>query len=869
MAWRRLRWILGRLTRRDEALRDLDEEIRAHLSIDAADRIAAGDSPDRAWSAARRDLGPALLVKDATRDVWGVTSIERICQDLRYAARTLRRSPGFAVLVCAALALGIGATTAMFSVVRGVLLRSLPFPDADRLVMIWERPPNTARRNVVAIGNFRAWEQGAHAFDAMAAFTSHPMNLLGGDEPIQITGAAVTADFFTVLGVRAMLGRTFLPGEDLPNAPPRIVLGYGFWLRRFGGRADVIGRRISVNATHHDVVGVMPPGFSFPDRGVQVFVALRAGRDTGRNYSVVARLRPSIDIRVAGQEIAAIAAQTAAAEPKLNAGWSASVVPLSEDTVGRIRRPLLLLFAAVGFVLFIACANVANMLSMRATARAREFALRLALGAGRWRLVHQVLVESLLLAGLGAALGVALAWLLVRALVRFASVSLALPRVDEVSIDVWVLLFTAAVAISTAVLFGFGPALAAGRSERGGAPGLGRGVVPGQRRLRSALVAAEIALALPLLAGAGLMIQSLVRLHQVEPGFRAEGVLTVRMLLLPVRDPRFHAEFVRETLARLRALPAVIAAGSIGRLPMEGGNTGSWYYRADHPEPTPGQRPAGDISIVTPGYFAVMGIPIEKGRDFDERDRRDSPHVGILNRTAARAFFGDEEALGKRLKVSWNDAREIEVVGIVGDIRHSRLNTRPEPCLFMPNAQQPFPFSALVVRTAGNPQALIEPVKREIRAVDPDQGVGDIQTMEQLVADAMAQPKAQAVLFGAFGALALILASIGVYGVLAYAVTQRTREIGVRLALGATPASAFRLVLRGGLGLSAAGAIGGLGMAFLLTRFMQGLLYEVTPLDPAVLTTSTLALIIIATAASAVPAARATRVNPAIVLRDE
>jgi putative ABC transport system permease protein len=868
MAWRRWRWIVDRLIRRQAADCELNEEIQAHLAIDAQQRMAAGDSPDEAWTAARRDFGNELLVKAVTRDVWGFTSFERLWQDLRYAVRSLRRSPGFVVVASAALALGIGATTAIFSVVYSVLLRPLPFPDADRLVMLWELQ-STGRQNVTSMSNFRAWQDRAQSFEAMAAFHWNPMNLLGGDEPVQVTGAAVTADFFRVLSVQPILGRAFVPGEDAPNAAPGIVLSHGFWLRRFGGRTDVIGRRISVNATHHEVIGVMPRSFSFPDKRVQAFVTLRASRDDGRNYAVVARIRPSIGLAAARDEMGAIAARTAAERPRANANWSATAVPLHEQTVGEIRRPLLVLLAAVTFVLLIACANVASLLLMRATARARELAIRRALGAGAWRLVHQVLVECLVLAGAGAILGTALAWLSIRAFIGLAPATLALPRVDEISIDTSVLLFAAAVAVTAALLFGIGPALASGRTESGRSLPSGRAVVSGRRRLQSMMVMAEVALALPLLAGAGLMVHSLVRLTQIEPGFRAEGVLTVRMLLLPVRDRAFHAEFVSDALTRVRALPGVIAAGSIGRLPMDGGNSGSWYYRADLPEPAPGQRPGGDISIITPGYFAAMGIRLVKGRDFDDRDRIGSPHVAILNQTAARAIFGDEPALGRPLKVFWNDAREVEIVGIVSDIRHGQLHTRPDPCLFIPNAQQPFPFSALVIRTNGDPQGLVEPVKREIRSVDPDQGVGEIQTMEQLVSDAIARPRAQTLLFAVFGALALALACVGIYGVLAYAVTQRTREIGVRLALGATPAAAFGLVLRDGLRLTASGLIVGLGLAFVLTRFMQGLLYDVAPVDPAVFAAVTILLTLVATAACALPAARATRVDPAIVLRDE
>ena len=800
----------------------------------------------------------------------GVTLFERLRQDLRYAVRSLRRSPGFVAVACAALALGTGATIAIFTIVHAVLLRPLPYPEPDRLVMIWERPPATGRNNVASLANFRAWQERSQSFTGMAAYQRIPMNLLGSEEAVQVNGAAVTADFFRLLAVEPVAGRTFLPGEDQPASSPVAVLSHGFWLRRFGGAADVIGRRVSINGRHHEIVGVMPQGFAFPDRRVQAFVVLRGGREDGRNYAVVARLRSGVGLSAAQDEIAAIAAQTADERPLLNAKWSATVVGLHGDMVRQVRRALLVLFAAVAFVLLIdlrqyrqpaadACRRPHARVHAAAGPRGRTLAAA-ASSDGR---------ESVL-AAVGSALGVALASLGVRAFVRLMPPALDLPRLHEISLDPFVLLFAVGVAGGTALLFGLGPALVAGRSDGGQlAARAGRSATSAQRRLQGLMVIAEVALAVPLLAGAGLMVHSLQRLTHVDPGFRAEGVLTVRMLLLPARDRALHAEFVDDVLARVRALPQVRAAGSIGRLPMDGGNSGSWYYRADRPEPPHGQRPAGDISIVTPGYFAAMGIPAIRGRDFDDADRIGAAHVGILNQTAARAFFGDEDPIGKRLTVSWNDAREVAIVGVVADIRHGQLHQKPDPCLFLPNAQQPFPFTALVVRSSGDPLHLVEPVKREIRSVDPDQGVGEIHTMEQLVAGAIAQPRAQTMLFGLFGALALTLTCIGIYGVLAYAVTQRTREIGVRLALGAAPASAFALVLRDGLRLTATGLAIGLGLAIALTGFMQGLLYEVEPLDPLVLTSVTILLRLVATAACAIPAARAMRVDPAVVLRAE
>jgi putative ABC transport system permease protein len=426
---------------------------------------------------------------EALRDQRGLPWLDDLTRDMRHGLRTLPRSPGFTAVALGTLALGIGATTAIFSVVHSVLLRPLPFPDADRLVMVWERQ-STGRQNVTSMSNFRAWEERSHSFETMSAFHWSPMNLLGGDEPVQVTGAAVTADFFRVLSVPPILGRTFLRGEDAPNAAPVIVLSHAFWLQRFGGRADVIGRRISVNATHHEVIGVMPASFSFPDKRVQAFVTLRVGQSAARNYSVIARLRRSIALAAAREEMGAIAAHIAEERPQTNANWSATVVPLHEHTVGQIRRPLLVLFAAVIFVLLIACANIASLLLMRATLRAREFAIRRALGAGAWRLLRQVLVECLVLAGMGTLLGIALAWLSVRAFIRLTPATVTLPRLDELSIDSSVLLFATAIAVVTALLFGLGPALAAGRPERSRSLSSGRSVVSRQRRLQSLMVIA-------------------------------------------------------------------------------------------------------------------------------------------------------------------------------------------------------------------------------------------------------------------------------------------------------------------------------------------------------------------------------------------
>jgi putative ABC transport system permease protein len=854
---------------RKRANRELEDEIKAHLDLETQSQIEAGESPAAARAAALRDLGNLTLIKEVTREMWGYTWLERVIQDARYAARTLSKSPGFTLLTVATLALGIGATSTIFTVVNSVLLRPLPFPEPDRLVMIWERPPKSDHRNVANMYNFAAWRERNRSFEAIAAFNQLPMNLLIGAEPEQVNGLVVTGAFFRALGAAPLLGRTLAPNEDGPAAPRVTVLSYGLWQRRFGGRADIIGQKISINVSHHEIIGVMPPGFSIPGRRAELYIPLRASNDEGRNYSIIARMRPGSTPASAQAEMNVIAAQTAKERPQINAGWGATVVPLLEQTVGQIRPVLLMLFAAVGFVLLIACSNVANLLLMRSARRGREMSIRIALGAGRARILQQLLIESVLLAAIGGALGVALAEWGVHVLVRTLPAAFSLPRLNEIRIDPIVLLFTAAVALSAGVLFGLAPAF----ESKGIDPARGLHLFSrsntARRGVRDYLVVAEVALALLLVTGAGLMMRSFERLNHVEPGFHAEHVVTLRMLLLPVKNRAFHAQTVDEILRRVRALPQVVGAGSIGVLPMSGGNSGTWYYRADRPQPAAGDKPGGDVSIVTPGYFQAMGIPLLGGRDFEDRDRLGSPHVAILNQAAARLFYQDEDPLGKSMAVWWNDAGNVRVVGVVADIRHAELSDRPQPCLFMPNAQQPFPFASLVVRTAGDPLSLVPAITEQIRRVDADQGVAEIHTMEDLVANSIARPRVQTMLMGLFGLLALTLASIGIYGVISYSVTQRTREIGIRLAIGALPAAIFSAVFKDGIRLTGFGLGIGLGAALGLTRYMRSLLFEVQPADPLVFAGVTGLLLLVAMAACYIPAARATRVDPAVVLREE
>jgi putative ABC transport system permease protein len=863
------------LTRRSREERELDDELRFHLDQEAQLRIERGEHPESARRSARRDFGNVTLTREVTRGMWGWSLLERALQDLRFAARMLLKNPAFTVVALSALALGIGATTATFSVVNSVLLRPLQFPASERLVMVWERPPQGKITNVVQTQNFLDWHARSHSFVGIAAMWPAPVNLAGEGEPVQTPGMYVSADFFRVLGVPPLLGRTIQAEDDVYGANCVVVLGYSLWQSRYGGQPGVLGRKIRGNTC--EVVGVMPPAFRFPTLRAELYLPIQidpaaAPRD-GRNYYTVARLKPGVSWQQAQAEMQAIAAQTARERPKMNARWGATVVPLMEQTIGETRTTLLVLLGAVGFVLLIACANVANLLLLRAAARRREMTLRVALGAGRWRLLHQMVVESLLLSTSAGVLGFLLAYWGVPAIIRMLPTGFPLPRMGEISVDYSMLAFTLFVSLGCGLFFGILPALQVDRAQiseslhHGGRTG-----TASNRRLRDVLVITEVAVALLLVTGAGLLLRSFILLNQVDPGFRPERLLTFRMRLLSGSDGKIfehRAAVVREVLDRVRRLPGVTSASSIHVLPMCCGNSGSGYHRTDRPAPPPGDFSGGDVSVVSDAYFHTMGIPIVAGREFDTHDQMGSPLVAILNQTAAQTIFPGENPIGKHLKVAWGFDPVVEVVGVARDIRHNGLENTPDPCLFLPHAQQPNGLASLVIRTSGDPRAAIPAVKEQMRAVDPNQGAQDIATMEQVMSDSIARPRLQVTLMCIFGLLALSLACVGIYAVISYSVQQRTREMGIRLALGAAPDGIRRLVLREGCVLAAAGIGVGLVAARALTGYLSTLLYTVKPTDSLVFAGVSAVLAAAAMAGCYFPARRATRVDPAVVLREE
>jgi putative ABC transport system permease protein len=803
--------------------------------------------------------------------------VERTIQDVRFAARTLMKSPGFTLVVLAALALGIGATTAIFTVVNSVLLEPLPFPDPERLVAIREIAPNGNLNPTVQTQNILDWQARNRSFVRIAAHQALPMNIVGPEGAEQVNGLRVTADFLPLLGVRPRFGRWFTAEEDRPGAAPLVILTYGFWQRRFGGNANVIGSQVNLNGRPNQVVAVMPAGFVLPNIRAEVLVPAQinpafAPQD-GRNFQIIGRLRPGISLAAAQAEVRALHEQSTKERPRFNTRWTATADPLLDDAVRDVRTALLVLLGAVLFVLLLCCVNVANLYLMRTYNRVRELTVRHALGAGLGRLLHQLLAESLLLTLAGGVLGVALAYAGVHGLLALLPATFPLPRLAEVGVNGPVLLMCLGVSVAAGIAFGLAPALTANfRNPADALRHAGRSIAGGRHAVGNALVVAEVALALVLVCGAGLMARSFIALNRVDPGFRAEHVLTMRMLLLPSKyapDINARAAVVERMLQSIRAVPQVVSAASIHLLPLSGTMSGSSIYRLDRPEPAPGSMPSAGFSVISDGYFRTMGIPLIAGREFDTRDRAGAPLVAVLNQAAARMLYPGEDPIGKQIAVFWNGPPEARIVGVARDTHFQGMHVDSGPFVFLPNAQRPNLFNALVIRTAAEPSLVIAAVREAIRNADPDQGVLETATMDQRVADSMARPRMQTVLLGGFGVLALALACIGIYGVLAYAVSQRIREMGLRIALGAAPARILREILSSGLRFAVLGLVIGTAAAVGLTRFLETLLYAVRPTDPEVLAGAIVVLLAVSASACLVPARRAARVDPMTVLRQE
>jgi len=804
-------------------------------------------------------------------------------QDLRYGLRMLLKKPGFTTIAALTLALGIGANTAIFSVINAILLRPLPYAAPERLVMVWESFPGS-RENAVMPANFADWRAQNQVFTDMAAWAGETFNLSnssgssGGGEPEKLEGLRVTANLFALLGVEPFMGRAFLPEEGRPGASRVAMISYGLWQRRFGGSRDaaseVIGSRVVLDGTAFTIIGVMPPAFHFPTREPSVWIPLALSpeqintRVSAHFLSVIARLKPDVDQAQAQAEMSALAARLERQYPSTNATVGTRVVSLKEQVVGNFRQALLILFAAAGFVLLVACANVANLLLFRASMRRNEIAVRLALGAGRGRLMRQLLTESLLLAGLGGALGLFLAWWSVSVLTAAMPESLAL--VKAVTVDLTVLTFTLVASALTGIFFGLFPAFQATRLNLNEAlKEGGRDGARGRGGMRSLLVVVEVALALALMAGAGLMINSFLRLRQVDAGFKARRLLTMEIdpTLARYPDHAALAAFYDRLLERVEALPGVESAAVITRLPLTD-TRGHYMFRT---ETQAGWKYAGALpSTISPGYFHTMGIPLLSGRAFTPQDVAQSAPVAVINEAMRERAWPNQDPLGKRIRMYPYDATALTltVIGVVKDVRQSELQVAARPEVYRSYTQMmSYPPRDLVVRTSAPPLGLAPAVRGAIQSVDKDQPVSNTRTMERILADSLADERFNMLLLAIYAALALMLAAVGVYGVMSYLVTQNTREIGIRLALGAQARDVLRLVVGQGLALTIAGVVVGLIGAWGLTRLMKKLLYGVTATDPLTFLCVSLLLIFIALLACCIPARRATKVDPIIALR--
>jgi predicted permease len=859
--------------------REFNDELESHLALHADANMQRGMTAEDARRDAVLALGGLDQTRERYRDRRGLPALEHLIRDARFGARTLRRHPGFTIVAVLTLALGIGANTAIFSIVNAVLLRPLPFPQADRLVLVWATDTRRSE-DVASYPDFEDWRAGSGSFDHMAAFTNRGATLTGGAGDAELVAAMqVTPGFFETVGVLPSLGRTFEPAESDAGSAHVAILTAHAWTRRFGGRADVLGQMIRINEELHTIVGVMPADFIFSAaEPEEVYVPI--ARDPSRNHGflrIVGRLKPGVGRSAAQAEMDVIARRLATQYPKTNKDVGANVEPLVAALAGSSRTSLLIFLGVVTLVLLIACTNVANLMLARYASRQKELALRTALGAGRARLVQQLLAESTLLALAGGTVGLLLASWGTRLLIALLAKTVAVPRIENTHADVWVLAFTLGLSLATGIVFGMLPALAvASRHVSSPLRDAGRTMTAGVsgRRLRSGLMIAETALALILLAGAGLLLKGLFVMRTTSPGFASDHVLTVNFRLpkSKLAHPIEWLDYYRQTLARVGAIPGVRSAALVADLPLNGGSDSLDFHIPGRPDPSPAGAFKAEFNIVSPGYFRTMMIPLRAGREFNGDDVMNAPGVIVVNAAAARRFWPGENAVGQRIELPGpdNTSRPLTVVGVTGDVRQRGLGIAPLPEIFL-NYQQPAPawsWLVLVAQTTPDPITMADAIKSAAQSVDRGVPISQIRTLDDVLSRSLAAPRVYTWLLSVFAALALALAAVGLYGVVSYAVTQRTQEIGIRMALGANRGGVIRLVLRQGLTLTLIGAAIGLGGAAGVSRLLPQLMPGVQPGDPLMFAAASAVLVASALAASVLPARRAARVDPMIALRD-
>ena len=864
---------------------ELEAELQFHLEREIEENIIRGMTPEEARYAAIRSFGGVERVKEESRDERGIRLLEELWQDLRFGARLLRKNPGFTLVAIFTLALGIGANTAIFTVVDATLLRGLPYKDSDRLVQVWEsRRIGEIKRLDASYPDYLDWGQATEVIDGISGYTGWDgsFTLTGRAEPERIEGARVTASFFSVLGVTPILGRAFLPDEERPQAEGTVILSYGLWQRRFGADPNIVGQRLTLDGGGYTVLGVLPRSFQFAPMGkAQLWVPLRpTPGQLNRRYmhwlDVIARLKPGVSMAQAQARMNEIGARIERENLDSHTGAGLTLVPLHEQIVGSLSSLLLVLLVAVGFVLLIACANVANLLLLRAAARRQEIGIRLALGATRGRLARQLLSESLLLALVGGVLGLAsAAWGVKLLLAAIPTAQLdSMPYLQGLTLDSRVFCFTGALSLLTGIVFGVAPAWQSAKfGLRNALKDSGRGAAgPARHRLRSLLVVTEIALALALLVGAGLLNKSALRLLDVKLGFQPERLLTMRLELPSSRyatDERARA-FHQQLLPRVAALPGVVGVASVNWLPLHGGPGDLLRVEGKQPPP-PGEAPKTTTHVVSSDYFRTMGITLLKGRSFTDDDNQAVPKALVINSALAKKLFGQEEPIGRRIIFEGGEPKPVEVVGVVDDERVGELDEEAVAVAYRPYLQEPWTKLNLVIRTAGDSDNVVNAVRGEVQALDPNLALYSVATMKQLIDErpAIFLRRYPALLLSLFAVLALILAAVGVYGVISYSVNERTHEIGIRMALGAERRDVLKLIVGQGMALTLCGVSGGLITALALTRLMRSLLFDVNATDPQTFITVSALITVAALLACYFPARRATKVDPMAALRRE
>ena len=867
---------LRSLFRSSQVDRELDEELRYHFDRLVDEHLAAGMSPSEARDQAHREMGAIEPRREECRDARGLALIDGLRQDLRDAFRALRKSPAFTAVAVISLAIGIGANTTIFTFVNAVLLRPLPYPEANQLVVLHERLLTDGKPLSVHPVNFAAWRSQARSFESLVLAQSPPLNVIGADGAEQVARTMATSEIFDVFGVSPVLGRGFTREDTLPGSDPVVLLGYGFWQRWFGGDPAILGRRLAVGDGALTIVGVVPPGFRVgvtePDALTPLTIDPGNPSATGsRAFECYGRLARGVTPDEARAEMTVIASGLAQ-QHRLNAGMGVIVSGLQEFLVREARPSLRLLMAVVVTVLAIACVNLAGLLMARGVNRRGELAVRAALGASRGRLVRQLVVESLVLSGFGGMAGLALAQWATHALASFTAGTLTSGTPGTIRLDASVLIFTAVMSMLTALVFGLVPSRQAShvdpelalRERTRGASSNRR-----QHRIRKALVVTEVALAVVLLVGAGLFLRTLSSLVRVDPGFQPAGTIAMG-LFLGVRPPEARIAAIDRILDRVEAVPGVKAAGTIQFLPLRGTNCGTAFWMEDQAATRDSSRTLPtECSLVSRGYFAAMGIPILEGRPFDRRDRLTSPRVLVVNRSFAKQYFQDGRVLGRKILVQSSNQALAEIVGVAGDVRHNGLTLDPVPTVFLLHAQTPGYITNLVVRTDGDPSAHAAAIRRAIHDADPAQAVSAAATLDSDLARVLARPRLQAILVTSFAVIAVILAVIGIYGLVAYTVSTRTHEIGIRLALGATRQRIFAELFGEGARLVIAGLGLGLAAAAFLRQLISTLVFGVTTADPLTYLAAACAFLALSLTAVVIPARRGSGVHAVDALRCE